>query len=127
MTDSILESVKKLVNIHSSDPDFDLDVILHTNTALGILTQLGVGPTAGFMIEDDTATWQDFLGTDPRLTPAKSFVYLQVRLLFDPPTTGPQIKSFEEMKQELAWRLNVTMEETIWVDPNPPVIEEEEW
>lgn len=119
MADSILESVKKLVNIYSSNPDFDLDVILHTNSAIAILTQLGVGPVEGFMIEDDTATWQDFLGTDPRLTPAKSFIYLQVRLLFDPPTTGPQIKSFEEQMKEFAWRLNVTMEETIWVRPTP--------
>lgn len=126
MTDSILESVKKLVNIHASDPDFDLDVIIHTNSAIATLTQAGVGPTAGFMIEDETATWQDFLGTDPRLNPAKSFVYLLVRLLFDPPTTGPQIKSFEERKQEHLWRLNVTMEESIWVNPNPPTTDEED-
>ena len=123
-TDSILESVKKLVNIHASDPDFDLDVILHTNSALANLTQVGVGPSEGFMIEDETATWQDFLGTDPRLNPAKSFVYLLVRLLFDPPTTGPQINSFEKLKQELEWRLNVTMEATIWTPPTPPVEEE---
>lgn len=119
MTDSILESVKKMVNIHASDPDFDLDVIIHTNSALAELTQLGVGPKAGFMIEDDTATWQDFLGTDPRLNPAKSYVYLLVRLLFDPPTTGPQISSFDKLKLEAGWRLNVTAEEGIWTPAAP--------
>lgn len=123
MTNSILESVKKLVNVHADDPDFDIDIILHTNTALAVLTQLGVGPSAGFMIEDETATWQDFLGTDPRLNPAKSYVYLRVRALFDPPTTGPQGEAFNKIKDELEWRLNVTMEETIWV---PPTTEEED-
>jgi len=120
VTDSILESVKKLVNVHADDPDFDIDVILHINSALAVLTQLGVGPTNGFMIEDETATWQDFLDSDPVLNPAKSIVYLRVRALFDPPTTGPQIEAFEKQRQELEWRLNVTVEEKKWVPPVTP-------
>jgi hypothetical protein len=80
-----------------------------------------VGPAQGFMIEDDTATWEDFLTDDLQLNSVKTYVYLRVRMLFDPPTTSYLLDAAKQQIQELEWRISVHREETGWVDPSPPV------
>lgn len=122
MEDSILKSTKKILGI---DPDytvFDLDIIIHINTAFSTLNQLGVGPVGGFAIEDDEAVWSDYLVDDLKLNGVKTYVHLRVRLIFDPPTTSYLINAFEKQVEQLEWRLNVVREETEWVDPDPPVV-----
>lgn len=110
MEDSILTSVKKILGIGPDDESFDLDVLTHINSVFSTLNQLGVGPAAGFMIEDAVPTWSDFLGPDPRLNSVKSYVYLKVRVLFDPPATSFGIDALNEQAKELEWRLNVAVE-----------------
>jgi hypothetical protein len=119
---SILTSTKKVLGLEEDYVAFDEDILLHINSVLSTLNQLGLGPTNGFMIEDKTATWDDFIGTDLRLTSVRSYVYLRVRLLFDPPTTSYLIDSFNEQIKQLEWRLNVVREGDAWVDPNPPPV-----
>lgn len=108
--DSILTSIKKLLGMDADYTAFDTDVIIHINTALAILCQLGVGPDKGFRISDDSATWQDFVGEDTRLDDVKDYVYLKVKLLFDPPSSSAAIQSTESLISEIEWRLNVTAE-----------------
>ena len=108
--DSILTSIKKLLGMDADYTAFDTDVIIHINTALAILCQLGVGPDKGFRIRDDSATWQDFVGEDTRLDDIKDYVYLKVKLLFDPPSSSAAIQSTESLISEIEWRLNVTAE-----------------
>lgn len=120
--DSILDSVKKVLGIDADYHAFDTDIVLHINSVLAILTQLGIGPSVGFVIEDSTATWDEFLGTDPMLGLAKSYIYLRVRLLFDPPTTSYLVTSLEKQVEELGWRLNVHREGESWVPPTVPPI-----
>lgn len=103
--DSILTSTKKLIGIHEDDTTFDIDVMIHINTALSFLCQFGVGPAAGFRIHDATATWIDFLGNDPKLDSAKDYVYLKTKLIFDPPASAAAIQSMENMIDEIEWRL----------------------
>lgn len=119
MSDSILESTKKVLNLSADYDVFDQDVIMHINSALGTLNQLGIGPSQGFMIEDDSATWAAFLEGDLRLNPVKTYVYLRVRLLFDPPGTSFAITAFEDQIKELEWRLNTQRESDKWVSPAP--------
>jgi hypothetical protein len=119
VTTSILDSTKKVLGVGPTDTSFDLDIMMHVNTVFSVLNQLGIGPDAGFMIEDNTATWDAFVGTDPRLNIVKTYTYLQVRLLFDPPTTSFVIDSTTKRIQELEWRLNVKREGESWTDPNP--------
>ena len=107
--ESILTSIKKLLGISEEYEHFDSDIIMHINSALMILTQLGVGPVEGFMIEDSTSTWIDFLGDKPYLEAAKSYIYLRVKLLFDPPSSAV-IESINRQITELEWRLNVAVE-----------------
>jgi hypothetical protein len=120
METSILNSTKKILGLAEDYTVFDHDVITHINTAFSILTQLGVGPTAGFMIEDAAAEWTDFIGDDPQLNSVKTYVFLKVRQVFDPPGTSYLIAAMEKQIEELEWRLNVTREETMWVNPDPP-------
>jgi hypothetical protein len=118
VSDSILESTKKVLNLASDYDVFDQDVIMHINSAFSTLNQLGVGPDQGFMIEDDVPTWEAFIGTDPRLNHIKSYVFLRVRLLFDPPTTGYMVEATQKQILELEWRINSQREDVAWTDPN---------
>lgn len=122
--ESILNSTKKILGISEDYTAFDTDIITHINTAFSILTQLGVGPVGGFMIENADAVWADFLDGDNQYNSIKTYVYLKVRQLFDPPTTSYLISAYERQVQELEWRISVHREETGWIDPDPPVLEE---
>lgn len=120
METSILTSTKKILGIAADYTVFDLDIITHINSSLSTLSQLGVGPALGFAIEDDSANWVDFIAdNDPFYNSVKTYVYLRVRQVFDPPTTSYQIAAFNDQIKELEWRLNVTREGTDWVDPDP--------
>jgi len=110
VSDSILSSTKKALGLDDTYEAFDLDVIMHTNSILARLIQLGVGPEAGFMIEGKTEEWAEFLGEDTNLNPAKTYVFLRVRLLFDPPTTSFLIDAYQKQIVELEWLLNVYRE-----------------
>jgi hypothetical protein len=119
---SILESTKKVLGIGSADDSFDLDILLHVNSVFSTLNQIGIGPDEGFMIEDSTETWDAFIGTDLRLNAVKTYVYLRVRLLFDPPSTSFVIESMNKQITELEWRLNVQREGEAWIDPNSVLV-----
>lgn len=107
--ESILTSIKKLLGITEEYDAFDVDIIMHINSVLSVLTQLGVGPEAGFDIEDESATWYDFIGYDPRYSAVKSYVYMKVRMMFDPPT-GAVAEAMNRTISEFEWRLNVAAE-----------------
>jgi len=115
--DSILNSIKQLLGIPADYDVFDVNVLMFINTAIATLTQLGVGPTEGFSVVDDTATWDSFLGDDDRLNMVQTYVYARVRLLFDPPTSSFLVEALEKQAVELEWRLNVQREGESWVDP----------
>jgi hypothetical protein len=120
---SILDSTKKQLNL---DPDydvFDLDLIMHINGGLTTLNQLGIGPAEGFAIAGSDEKWDAFLGSNnPLLSNVKTYVYLRVRILFDPPTSGFTLDAFKQQIQELEWRISVQRETTDWVDPDPVVV-----
>lgn len=120
MSDEILKSVKKALGLADDYDVFDPDVIMHINSAFSTLNQLGIGPQQGFMIEDDAATWESFLGTDLRLNNVKTYIYLRVRLLFDPPTTSFHLEAVNQQIKELEWRLNAQREDEEWTEPAPP-------
>lgn len=106
---SILDDVKHMLGLLPEETAFDQDIILHVNSVFGVLHQLGVGPQMGFRIEDDSADWDDFV-TDYRLNIVKSYMFLRVKLLFDPPQTGFTIQAMERQITEMEYRINVTAE-----------------
>ena len=121
MTDSILESTKKVLGIDEAYTVYDPDITMFINATFSTLHQLGIGPVAGFAILDAAETWDDFIGTDLRLNSVRTYVFLRVRLLFDPPATSFAIGAMKEQIQELEWRLNVVREGDSWADPVPLV------
>ncbi len=122
MEESILRSTKKVLGVNPEDEVFDVDIITHINSVFTTLTQLGVGPVDGFMIEGEDEEWEDYLEGDMKLNSVRSYMYLKVRQLFDPPTTSYLLEAQNQQIQQLEWRLNVTKEETDWVDPDPPLV-----
>lgn len=108
--DSILTSIKKLLGITEEYTHYDNDIIMHINSVLFTLTQLGVGPSEGFIIEDDSATWDDFIPKDANLESIKSYMHLKVKLLFDPPLSSAVIESMTRMINEFEFRINVAAE-----------------
>ncbi len=125
MSQSILTSTKKVLGVEESDTSFDVDILMHINSVFATLNQLGLGPDAGYMIEDATPTWDAFLGGDKRVNSIKSYVYLKVRMMFDPPQIGHLVAAMNEQIKEFEWRLNVRREEYAWVDPDPGGIPED--
>lgn len=126
MIESILDSTKHALNLAEDYTPFDQDIILHINSVFSTINQLGVGPDAGFMIEDKNAVWSDFLEGDLRYNNIKTYVYLRVRLLFDPPTIGYLVEAMKEQIKELEWRINVQREGVAWTDPDPAVIPDDD-
>ena len=103
--DSILTSIKKLLGIEEEYTQFDADIIIYINSVLMFLNQLGVGPTTGFSITDKSKTWKEYFGTQTNLEAVKSYIYLKVRLLFDPPSSSAVIEAIERQRAELEWRI----------------------
>lgn len=113
--ESILTSIKKLLGIADEYTHFDQDIIIHINTVFMILNQLGIGPSSGFSIKDKTAVWADYVKDMSTIEAVKSYVYLKVRMLFDPPQSSSMAEAINRSISELEWRLNVAAEQ-IMVD-----------
>lgn len=103
--ESILTSIKKMLGIVEDYEHFDADLIMHINSVLSILTQLGVGPSEGFFISDKTAIWSDFLPANKNLELVKTYVYMKVKLIFDPPLTSSVSEAMNRTISELEFRI----------------------
>lgn len=109
--DSILTSVKKLLGIAEEYTQFDQDIIMHINSVFLTLLELGVGPADGFAIEDATTEWSEFISDNTVLLNAvKSYMYLKVRMLFDPSLTSSVTDLMKEEVKEFEWRMNVMVD-----------------
>lgn len=107
---SILTSVKKMLGIEPEYNHFDPDIIMHINSVFVVLNQLGVGPENLYSITGPEENWSDFFGDTQVIDLVKSYMYLKVRLIFDPPTTGVLHEAMERQVKEFEWRLNVQAE-----------------
>jgi hypothetical protein len=108
--ESILNSTKKVLGLEEDYTAFDVDVVMHINSVLSILGQLGIGPEEGFAIEDADETWTDLFSDVKLLNMVKTYVYLRVRMLFDPPTTSFAISAMERQIDELTSRISIHRE-----------------
>lgn len=108
--ESILTSVKKMLGITEEYTHFNKDIVMHINSVFSVLNQLGVGPDEGFVITGADALWTDFLPEGKKLEMVKSYMYLRVRLLFDPPTSSSVMDAVNRQASELEWRLNVAVD-----------------
>lgn len=109
-TNSILASIKKMLGIEDDYTPFDIDIIVHINSALMTLNQLGVGPDEGLQIVDYSTTWDEFTVSPEMLGAVKNYVYLSVKTLFDPPANSFVMDAMQKQIEQLGWRLNVQAE-----------------
>lgn len=86
---------------------------MHINSVFTILWQLGIGPVGGYFINDDTATWSSYLGARNDLNAVKTYIYLKLRLMFDPPQNSFLVDSIQKQCTELEWRLNVEVDPSL--------------
>ena len=117
--DSILTSVKKMLGIETEYEHFDADILMHINSVFSVLTQLGVGPASGFTVTDDKTNWVEFMQDEPKLNLVKSYMFLKVKLLFDPPMSSAVLECYKTQISEYEWRLNVAAENDD-ADPDEP-------
>ena len=116
MIESILISIRKQVGLEENCEDFDSDLIMYINSAFMDLKQLGVGPNDGYVIQDVSEVWEDFINTDENpelktlLSAVKTFIYLKVRLTFDPPQGAAVLEHMNKMLNETEWRINLEAE-----------------
>jgi hypothetical protein len=111
--ESILDSTKKALQVPFDYDVYDVDIMMHINSVFATLNQLGIGPAEGYQIEGADETWDSFIGNDVNLNPVKTYVYLKVRLVFDPPQNSYLVTSIKEQIQEIEWRLSVYREGTM--------------
>lgn len=105
--DSILTSIKKVLGIYEDDTSFDIDIIIHINSVIMILRQMGIGPNDGFSITGSYDTWEDYLPDISLIESVKTYIALKVRLMFDPPASSTMVEAINRTISELEWRLNV--------------------
>lgn len=108
--DSILQSIKKLLGPGAEQTEFNQEILMDINGVFFELQELGVGPEEGFAIYDETAKWIDFTDNTKILRVLKPYMYLKVKLIFDPPTSSSVLTSFENMVNRFEWRINVAAE-----------------
>lgn len=109
--ESILTSIKKLIGIDESYEVFDTDLIIHINSVFMILAQLGYGPE-GFSIKDEKAVWSDFIKEENKIESVKTYMFMKVKLIFDPPSSSAVIEAYKQFINEFEWRINVQAEST---------------
>lgn len=107
MTDSILDSVKKMCNVAEDDPSFDQDLILYINSALMTIMQEWHGMDHAFRVVDGSETWDDLLTDDTDFEGVKELVGLKVRMVFDPPSNSSVMQALKDEIQNLEWRLYI--------------------
>lgn len=120
MVNSILTSTKKILGVGADYAAFDIDIITHINSSLSIISQIGIGPEAGFFIVDDEAEWSDIGLPDNQLALLRTYVYLKVRMLFDPPSTSFVIDAMNKQIAEHEARLSY-YRENLLTTPTPSV------
>lgn len=109
--ESILTSIKKMIGIAEEYKHFDDDIIMNINSVFADLAQMGVGPSEGFYIYDNSATWDEFTEDNLLLNSVKSYMHLRVKLLFDPASIGSStLASYERQISQWEWRLNIAAE-----------------
>lgn len=124
---SILDDVKKMLGLGEWDEAFDSEIIMHINSVFMTLNQLGVGPPEGYAIRDRASEWEDFVSDRPDIEAIKSYTYLKVRLLFDPPSSSFVLESIKSMASEFEFRLNVQVDRRDSDGPYEPKSDEHDY
>lgn len=110
--DSILDSIKDLLNLPLEDTTFDKQIVNLINAEFSTIQQLGVGPIDEFLIKDNSSMWAEFIQETKYIQMVRNAVWIGVKLVFDPPQTGPATAAYERRLNEVQWRLRIEADRT---------------
>ena len=109
--ESILDTIKQLLGIPIDDDSFDTDIKVYINTVTPNLAQMGIGPVNGFIVTSKDQLWSEYINSDIiNLEGVKQYIYLKVKLIFDPPTNSSTIQAINDSIKELEWRMMLAVE-----------------
>lgn len=108
--DSILTSIKKLLGITEEDTSFDTDIVIHINSVFSELTQIGFGPKEGYFITGKENLWNEIVPDKKTLEMVKTYIYLKVKMIFDPPLNSSTLETYKQEAQRYEWRINSEVE-----------------
>lgn len=123
--DSILDSVKQALGLTPDMTSFDVEVVMHINSVIGTLQQIGVSNNGALYVADNTTHWVSITTRQDLINLTKTYMYTKVKLIFDPPANPRVIEATEKQVTEFEWRLQI-MAETPYV-VTPPVILSTKW
>ena len=110
-SDSILDTIKKLIGIDSEDDSFDVDILTAINSTIPALSQMGIGPKKGYIVLSRDNTWTDYIPNQTiNLEGVKTYIYLKTKMIFDPPANSTTIEAFNKVMSELEWRMMLSVE-----------------
>ena len=112
MSESILNTIKVMLNVEDDCDAFDTEIIAYINSALFTLSQFGIGPEEGFSITGPIELWSDYITSEKNLTAVQTFIKLKVQLLFDPPSNSFVVDAINKQIEELGWRLCLEAEQS---------------
>ena len=115
MKESIFNSIKKMLGLSSDYYAFDTEILIHINSVFALLHQVSELLQADFRITGPNETWGDYIGNAAVVEFVRTFVYLRVRMLFDPPT-GAVLDAMKDQIRELEWRLSIA-DGVTWDEP----------
>lgn len=104
MNASILDTIKMMLG-PGSDDSFDGEILVGINSAITVLTQLGIPAPDGFLVTGSSETWEQYLGSDPRTGMIKTYIYLKTKIGFDPPTSSVLMQAIKDQIAEYEWRI----------------------
>lgn len=114
---SIMDSVKKFVNISPDDTSFDPDILICINSVFAGMTQMGIGPKEGIIVIDSTSHWDEYF--DERyIGMVTNYVGSKTRMMFDPPASSAIIEAIKETIKETEFRLFIAVDNNELLSPN---------
>ena len=110
LLNSVLNTTKKLLGLDADDDSFDSDICIGINSAILILSQLGLEGNEGFIVTDDTQEWSDYLNDNKLLPMVQQYIHLKTKMSFDPPQNSIVCENLKQIITELEWRIRMVSE-----------------
>ena len=116
---SILLSIKKAIGAAPDYTPFDVDIIMHINSQLANLYQIGLDAARSVVVDGPDQLWTDLIPAgDARLQFVKTYIYAKVKMIFDPPTSTAQMQALKDAAAESEFRISVAVDKP-YDDLNP--------
>ena len=103
----IITDVKQMVGASIYDNSFDVNIVIAINSALAVLSDIGISEVDDTCLNvDDVMKWDELLKGRTDIEYIKSYIHLKVKMLFDPPSSSALLDAYNRQIAEFEWRLS---------------------